>query len=267
MIPPIRVLATGLVGCHATAALLRAGHAVRVLARRPERVAPALRPVGASDVEVVAGDVTDVGSVRRALDGCEAVVHAAALYSLDAARARELWRTNARGSELVLRQAVERELDPVIHVSSLAALLPSREPVLTADSPVARPPGAYGRSKARAERVARELQAAGAPVVTLYPGAIWAPDDPTVGDGVEAVLEFVRGGFVPVGAGGTPLVDARDLATAIATLVVPGRGPRRFMAGGHWVPHEELARLLEGLTGRPFVRLRLPSALVRLLGH
>ncbi|HZO09766.1 MAG TPA: LLM class flavin-dependent oxidoreductase, partial [Myxococcota bacterium] len=93
------------------------------------------------------------------------------------------------------------------------------------------------------------------------------PDDPTVGDGVEAVLEFVRGGFVPVGPGGTPLVDARDLARVIVALLVPGRGPRRFMAGGHWIAHEELAQLLESLTGRTLLRLRLPSALVRLLGH
>jgi nucleoside-diphosphate-sugar epimerase len=49
----------GYVGSHAIAALIAAGHRVRVLARAPERVASALGPLGIDGVDAKPGDVTD----------------------------------------------------------------------------------------------------------------------------------------------------------------------------------------------------------------
>jgi hypothetical protein len=49
----------------------------------PERVEPALAPIGIQAAEVLIGDVLDAVSVQRALDGCDAVIHAAVLYSMD----------------------------------------------------------------------------------------------------------------------------------------------------------------------------------------
>jgi len=56
-------------------------------------------------------------------------------------------------------------LDPVVHVSSYTALLPPQPPdaVLTPDSPVTRPAGAYSRSKAESDQVARRYREQGAP--------------------------------------------------------------------------------------------------------
>jgi NAD(P)-dependent dehydrogenase (short-subunit alcohol dehydrogenase family) len=58
---------TGFVGSHAVAALVGAGHRVRVMVRSPGRVDRALAPLGVGDVETVSGDVTDAASVERAL--------------------------------------------------------------------------------------------------------------------------------------------------------------------------------------------------------
>ena len=103
------------------------------------------------------GDATDAESVRRAMDGCDAVVHAAAIFSYDAREARNVQRVNARATELVLGAARDAGLDPIVHVSSYVALLPAAG-VLDGDSPVGRPRGVYARSKAETEQMARELQ-------------------------------------------------------------------------------------------------------------
>jgi uncharacterized protein YbjT (DUF2867 family) len=68
---------TGYVGSHAIAALVGAGHRVRVLARSSARIPAALAPLGVDEVETAIGDVTDPASVERALEGCGAVLHAA----------------------------------------------------------------------------------------------------------------------------------------------------------------------------------------------
>ena len=98
---PMRVMvtgATGFLGSHAVKALTDAGHDVRLLVRSPARIAPALAPHGINHVDHVVGDVTDVASVERALEGCDAVLHAANVYTLDPRRAEEMRDVNPRGS-------------------------------------------------------------------------------------------------------------------------------------------------------------------------
>jgi nucleoside-diphosphate-sugar epimerase len=128
---------TGYVGSHSVAALVKAGHRIRVLARSPEKIPAALDPLGVNGVEKAIGDVTEPAAVERALEGCDAVLHAASVFSLDARKADEMNRVNVRGTEIVLGTAHRLGLDPIVYVSSELALLPpaGRE-VLTPDSPV-----------------------------------------------------------------------------------------------------------------------------------
>ena len=72
---------TGFVGACIVAGLLEDGHEVRLLVRRPEQVATSLAPydVPPEATEVARGDVLDGDAVATALDGCDAVVHAAAV--------------------------------------------------------------------------------------------------------------------------------------------------------------------------------------------
>ena len=115
---------TGFIGSHSVAALLAQGHQVRLLVRSRDRVDRSLSPLGVADVESVLGDVTVPGSVEQAMAGCDAVLHAAAVYSLDARAAAGMREVNVRGAEIVLGTAVRAGLDPIVHVSSYVALLP-----------------------------------------------------------------------------------------------------------------------------------------------
>ena len=142
---------TGFIGSHTAAAVVRAGHEVRLLVRRPERVALTFAPFEFGVADVVAGDVLDPGSVRSALAGCDAIINAAAVYSLDPRNARGVLATNARAAEIVLDAAVAARLDPIIHVSSYVALMPCKA-VLGPDSPVGVGGPPYPASRAASER-------------------------------------------------------------------------------------------------------------------
>ena len=249
------------------AALLGRGHDVRMLVRDTARVERALGPLGVDGaVEVVVGDVTDAQKVERALDGCDGVLHAAAVFTLDRRRDDEIAATNVRATELVLGTARGLRLDPIVHVSSVSALLPPAGPVLHPDDEPGHPSGIYARSKADAERVARAMQAEGAPVVTTYPGAVWGPDDPTLGEQVQTVVNFLKSGVIPVTTGGMSVVDARDLGAVHAACFEPGRGARRYMAGGEFVTLPRLVEILRTLTGRRLVRVPIPAPAMRAIG-
>ena len=259
--------ASGLLGSHTALALSEAGHRVRALVRDPAKAERVLARLGVADAELFAGDVTNRLRVRAALDGCDAAIHAAAIPSLDPRERERLMRTNARGAEHVLESACDAGLDPIVHVSSVAALFPPAGSAMTCEDEPTHPRDAYAASKAAAERTARALQAKGFPVVIFYPGQLLAPFDPTVAAGVRFLLTYLEQGVIPVTPGGMPLVDARDVARAIAVALKPGLGPRRFMAGGHFTTFRELAGMLEQISGRTLWRLPMSGPLTRALGR
>ncbi|GAB3885199.1 hypothetical protein GCM10029964_047470 [Kibdelosporangium lantanae] len=158
---------TGFLGAHTVAALLGAGHRVRLLVRDATTAdTVAADPAGdRPGVDVVVGDVTDPRAVTRAVRGADAVLHMAAVYSFDSRRRRDMRRVNEGGTEVVLAAAREHA-GLAVHVSTIVAL---DGPVLRADSPVTRAREPYVASKAAAEVIARRHQEDGAPVVITYP--------------------------------------------------------------------------------------------------
>src|SRR5262249_25079429 len=79
------------------------------------------------------------GAVGGSLDGCEAVLPAASVFSMDPRRADEMRSVNVRGTDTVLGTAHRLGLDPIVYVSSELALLPpAKGQVLTSESPVGR---------------------------------------------------------------------------------------------------------------------------------
>lgn len=249
--------ASGFLGSHTVRALLDAGHQVRATARSGERVRHALAPHGcAGDVEIVTADVTAPAAVREALTGCDAVVHAAAVYSLDARRHRDMRAINPRGTEVVLGQAHQLGL-PVLYVSTYTALLPASSP-LTPDSPVGHPPVPYARSKADAERIARRWQDQGAPVTIVYPGMVWGPHDPAAGEST-LLARAVLGRQIPFRLPGeVPVVDVRDVATVLAAALAQRAGARRYHATAELVPMADLQKLITGAVGRRPPRAPVP---------
>ena len=252
---------TGFVGSHTVDALIAGGHEVRLLVRDANRLRR-------EDVDHVVGDATDADSVARALDGMDAVVHAASVVSLNVKDADRVLGVNRTAAEVVLRQAADRGLDPVIHVSSLSAIMPA-EPAapLTRDSPVSTAPGTYARSKAAAEQVARDLQQQGAPVVTTYPSMVLGPGDPNVGEGTSAYRNLLRGRLPAMPPGGMHIIDVRDVAAVHAAALRRGSGPRRFLVTGHHLSAAAAIDHLRGLTGRPIPVATLPVGLVHAGGR
>ncbi|MGH3041765.1 MAG: NAD-dependent epimerase/dehydratase family protein [Gaiellaceae bacterium] len=262
---------TGFVGSHSVAALLRKGHQVRLLVRSPERVALALEPLGVPDVDYVVGDVTAEGTVEEAMRGCQAAIHAAGVYFFDTPlrrlRVGRMRETNIDGTTAVLGAAQRLGLDPIVHVSTFAALLPTEGRVLTPDSPSGSPRSAYSRSKADADRAARRFQDEGAPVVISYPGMVWGPHDPHLGESSTLARLFIRGRVPLTPHGGVPVTDVRDVAAAHAALLEPGRGPRRYLLGGTHLPFEDVVAGLARAAGHSIRHHALSPGLTRLLGR
>ena len=266
---PLKVLVTGgtgFIGAHTVKAVADAGHDVRLLVRNPQRIEESLVPLGGGIDDFVVGDIKDEASVRRAMDGCEAVVHAAAEVSVERRRAADVLATNPRGTQLVIDTAIDQGLDPLVHVSSVAALFTPGVKLVSAELSPAKVATAYSQSKAQAEEHVRRRQAEGAPIVITYPAAVWGPPaGQAIGESIAALEHYARHGVL-MSAGALSFIDVRDLAAIHAAALTPGQGPRRYMCGGHYVRMREYARLLHDVTGRRYRVVPVPEVALRAVG-
>lgn len=259
---------TGLVGGHSVAALLDAGHEVTALVRDRGRLRAVAEGLGVELPRHVVGDMTDPAAVDEALEGADAVLHCAALVSIDRRDEAAMISGNLEGTRLVLSRARAAGCDPIVHTSSTSALFRPWCAPLRPDMDVSDVRGGYGRSKALCELEARDAQADGAPVSITYPGGILGPPAGTaLGETAQQLARFIAAGVMPTRRAALSIIDVRDLAAVnLALLESPGSA-RRIMCGGHLVDMFELARQLRGLTGRRFPVPPVPPAALRLAGR
>ena len=213
--------------------------------------------------DLVVGDVRDADVVARGIEGCQAVVHAAAVFSLAGKDVATIRATNVAATRNVIGAAVAAGLDPVVHISTFAALL--RKDGTSPDLPLGDLHGPYSLSKTQSEAIARDHQAAGAPVVSIYPGGVLGPHDPYVGDGTNRLLWVAKGLFPIWPRGGFHIVDVRDVADTVVACMEPGRGPRRYVVPGAHVSGDEYFAAVSEAVGRRRPHLILSAALAGVL--
>lgn len=256
---------SGFVGSYAALAFQDAGHDVRLLVRDPAKADRVFAMHGRPTPPTVVGDMGDEASVRRALDGCDAVLHAAAQVGVADGDATAVAR-NVDGVRTIIASALSVGCDPVLYTSSVAAFLPPEGSVISVDSPLAEPVGPYGRSKVDAERWVRGRQAEGAPITSLLLGGIVGPRQPVVDSAMRGIVAAATQVMV-VPPGGVGVLDVRDVAAALSAAMAPGRGPRRYLAGGPFLSWPAWTDTLSDVLGRRVARVPTPAPLLTGLGR
>lgn len=254
---------TGFIGYHSATALLEAGHEVCLLIRSEDKMRGLF---GDAVQDFVVGDVTDEQKVIQALEGCDGVIHTAAMVSIDKRDAQRLYDTNVGGTRLVIDNAVRMKIPNIIHVSSVTALFDPTAEKLDEHSPPGTAENAYGKSKVDCEIYVRALQESGAPIHITYPGSVIGPDDPALTEPHQGLITYL-GNVLPVLPSGNQWVDVRDIAIAHQRLLEGDYPAGRYTLGGHYVPWRTLVDTLGELTGRHARTIAIPGGLMRGIGR
>ena len=96
--------ATGFIGAHSMVALLREGFEVRALVRSTEKLKTVTDLHGIEIDDVVVGDVIDPEVVNKALEGCDGVIHTAAMISTQKKDADLVFCGNIYGHRFINRR-------------------------------------------------------------------------------------------------------------------------------------------------------------------
>ncbi len=223
--------ATGFVGSHLAAALVKRGDEVSCLARRPEQAA-FIASLGAL---IAPGSLEDVESLKAALRGVDRVYHLAGLTA--AGSEREFLEVNEGGTLRLIGaiRASVPSLKRFVYVSSLAAVGPtSRGARLTEDTPC-RPVTAYGRSKLAGEAVVR--RAAGLPWTIARPPVVYGPRDREL----LRLFRIVRWGFAPVFGRGRQELSLVYVTDLVEGILDAGQEPTALGQTYH-LAHPEVVR-------------------------
>ena len=239
--------ASGMLGAGVACALAARGDDVTVLQRRASGLG----------VREVLGDVADAAVVRRAVAGCEAVVHLAAKVDVVGPWA-EYERANVEGTRVVVAACEAAGVARLVHVSSPsvahggAALMGVGAG--PADPGAAR--GAYARSKAVAERIAL---GAALSVVAIRPHLVWGPGDTQL---VGRIVERARAGRLVMIGTGAALIDTTYVDNAVDALVAAVdaevSGEALVVSNGEPRPVGEILRRLCAAAGVPGPRRHVP---------
>ncbi|MBN1837539.1 MAG: NAD-dependent epimerase/dehydratase family protein [Spirochaetales bacterium] len=241
----MRVLVTGAdgqLGAYVVRELRRRSYAVRGLVQ-PGRTAEALR---GTDVEIAEGDVLDRQAVHRALGGCQAVVHAAAVVGFWPARSKHIMRVNLGGTENMIEGSLSAGIERFIYVGSASSFGPgTREKPADERSPYlnGRYHLGYMDSKMLAQRAVLEAASRrGLPAVVVNPTyLIGAYSDRNGSSGI--VLRLLDGNLNIVPPGGRNFIFAGDAAVGVCNALERGQVGECYILGHANLTYREAGEL------------------------
>lgn len=246
--------ASGFVGSHVVPALLDSGHRVAALVRSPaagERVLARLPAGQRQDVELRAGDVTELATLVPALARVDAVVHLVALPR-DWDNGASLRLVNTEGTRNLVAAMATAGIRRLVHLGALGV----------ADESSLH----YAASKARAEAI---VAASGLDWTILKPSLLYGPRDGFFN--ILASLVRISPLVVPMPGSGAarfqPLA-IEDLARAVVASIADAAltTGRSIELGGprYWTYREILEEVLRGMGSRRAI-VPMPVPLIRLV--
>ena len=256
---------TGFIGGTVVGQLRERGDEVVCLVRSPEKAAK-LTALGA---QLVNGDLSDAEAMRTGMEGCDAVVHAAAMYKvgIPAKEHPAMWGANVAGTERVMKAALEAKIPKVVYVSTCGVFGNTHQRVVdeTYEHPGKEFTSYYEETKLEAHRIVKRMMEDGLPAVIVQPGGVYGPDDTS--QVADLLQEFFAGKLplLPFPEFGICMTHVEDIAGGILLALDKGRVGETYVLSGPVTTMREAVETVAAVSGRKAPKRAMPTALMKAL--
>jgi UDP-glucose 4-epimerase len=258
--------ATGAVGPRVVQSLCDEGYGVRTLSFDNPQFETI--PDG---VDVRFGDITNISTMKSAMQNIDVVIHLAALLHIvnPSPALREIFeRINVGGTAIVINAAIQAGIKRVVFFSTIAVYGNSQGKILTEDTPP-HPDTYYAQTKLAAERIVLDAKRSDGQNLgaVMRLGAVYGAR--IKGNYRRLLQSLAQGRFIPIGNGRNrrTLIYDKDVARA-AVLAVQhpaAAGQVYNVSDGQFHTLNEIITTMCESLGRKPPRASLPVGPVRLL--
>lgn len=252
--------ATGHLGNVLARELLADGEQVRALVL-PEEDCSALEGLA---VELVEGNILDVTSLERALDGVNLVFHLAGLVSIEDGKESLLRKVNVEGTKNVIRAIQKTGKARLVYTSSIHALARPPEGVIideTLPFDINNPTGPYDRTKAEASLAVLDAVKEGLDAVIVCPTGVIGPHDYRRSEMGEMILAWMRRQIHIIIDGFFDFVDVRDVARGHILAAKNGKSGDVYILSGERIAVEKIRELVQEVIGHRTPKIKIPFSL------
>ena len=259
--------AAGFVGAAVLRELLKKGHKVKALVRQSS----VLNNLKNLDVEIVYGDLKDRESLKKSLKDCKYLFHVAADYRLWVPKPEEIYQNNVKGTENLMEEALNSEIEKVVYTSSVAVLgKPINGDIANEKTPVnvSQMIGHYKKSKFLAEEKVKNLyKTRRLPVVIVNPAAPVGPRDIKPTPTGKMILDAAMRKIPAYLDTGLNIVHVDDVAKGHLQAFDKGKLGERYILGGENLTFKEILEIISNLCGHSPPKIQLPKKPLYPIGY
>lgn len=257
--------ATGFIGLHLVHQLIKDGHDVTVLVRRP------LKETELKNLPVKAaiGDVTDFHSLLKATENQDIVYHLAGKIAYKPSERKDMEKVNVGGTQKVVDACVTQKTPALVYMSSVVAIGASTQPVVlneTATYNVKHLQLGYFDTKHAAEELVKTaVHHNGLNAYILNPSTVYGAGDATKGS--RSVQRKVAMGKFPFYTpGGVNVVHINDVLHCLKTITQKGRVGERYIVAGENLLLKDVFSMIAEVAGVNPPKMMLPRWALHTLG-
>lgn len=257
---------TGFIGGTVARRLRERGDDVVCLVRSPEKAAK-LTELGCV---LVSGDLGDAEAMRSGMKGCDAVVHAAAMYEvgIPAKQHPTMWEANVAGTEHAMSAALEAKVPRIVYVSTCGIFGNTHRKVVdeSYEHPGREFTSYYEETKLEAHRIVkRMISDQSLPAIIVQPGGVYGPDDTS--QVADLLQEFFAGKLplLPFPEFGICMTHVEDIAGGILLALDKGRLGETYVLSGPVTTMREAVETVAAVSGRKAPKRAMPTALMKAL--
>jgi nucleoside-diphosphate-sugar epimerase len=255
---------TGFIGGEVAGRMRARGEDVVCLVRSPEK-AGKLRELGC---ELTRGDLSDEAAIRQGMAGCEAVIHAAAMYEvgIPAKQRPAMWEANVAGTERVMKAVCAEKVPRIVYVSTVGIFGNTHKQVVDESykNPETDFTSYYEETKLAAHKVVqRMIGEQGLPAIIVQPGGVYGPGDTSqVADLLE---QFFAGKLplLPFPELGICMTHVEDIAGGILLALDKGDLGETYVISGPATTMREAIETVARVSGRKAPKHALPTGLMK----
>jgi nucleoside-diphosphate-sugar epimerase len=257
---------TGFIGGVIVRQLRDRGDDVVCLVRNPEKG----KAVAALGCELAAGDLSDAAALRAGMEGCDAVIHAAAIYEVGvpAKERPAMWEANVAGTERVMEAALAAKVPRIVYVSTVGVFGNTDKRVVdeTYEHPEQSFTSYYEETKLEAHKIVKRMIAErDLPAIIVQPGGVYGPGDTSqVADLLE---EFFAGKLIlmPFPELGICMSHVEDIAGGVILALDKGKLGEIYVISGPATTMRGAIEMVASVSGRKAPKRDLPTPLLRAL--